>query len=136
MKPVTESEIVDLIDQAKQARSRAYAPYSGYPVGAAVKSGDGRVFTGVNVENAAYSEALCAERVAIAKAISEGAGDFELLVVVDREGRLISPCGSCRQVLNEFSPACRVAVGFEAGRAVLRSAAELLPGAFKLALED
>jgi len=89
-----------LIELANVARRHAYAPYSNYPVGAALRTKTGRVYSGVNVENAAYPTGICAERVAIFKAISEGEREFEVIAVVTDNGG--SPCGACRQVLSEF----------------------------------
>jgi cytidine deaminase len=89
-----------LIDFANSARERAYVPYSRYRVGAALRTKTGRVYTGVNIENAAYPHTMCAERVAVFKAISEGEKDFEAISVVTDNGG--SPCGGCRQVLAEF----------------------------------
>lgn len=94
------------MDLAKAARENAYAPYSGFAVGAALLCGDGTVYTGCNVENAAYSPTLCAERVAICKAISEGKRDFTAIAVCGgKKGEnlsLCTPCGVCRQVMGEF----------------------------------
>jgi len=89
-----------LIELASEARRHAYAPYSKYPVGAALRTKTGRVYTGVNVENAAYPTGICAERVAVFKAISEGEHNFEIMALVTDNGG--SPCGACRQVLSEF----------------------------------
>ena len=89
-----------LIELANVARRHAYAPYSNYPVGAALRTKTGRVYSGVNIENAAYPTGICAERVAIFKAISEGEREFEVIAVVTDNGG--SPCGACRQVLSEF----------------------------------
>jgi cytidine deaminase len=89
-----------LIELANEARRHAYAPYSKYPVGAALRTKTGRVYTGVNVENAAYPTGICAERVAVFKAISEGEHNFEVMALVTDNGG--SPCGACRQVLSEF----------------------------------
>jgi cytidine deaminase len=91
-----------LIAGAQQARQRAYAPYSHYRVGAALLVSNGDVYLGCNVENAAYSPTVCAERVAIFKAVSEGVRDFTAIVVATDNGG--APCGVCRQVMNEFSP--------------------------------
>lgn len=93
----------ELVRKAVEARARAYAPYSGFSVGAALLSKDGRVFTGCNVENASYGLTVCAERVALFKAVSEGAREFVALAVACGEGPC-SPCGACRQVLYEFAP--------------------------------
>jgi cytidine deaminase len=89
-----------LIELANEARRHAYAPYSKDPVGAALRTKTGRVYTGVNVENAAYPTGICAERVAVFKAISEGEHNFEVIALVTDNGG--SPCGACRQVLSEF----------------------------------
>lgn len=99
-------EHIDLIDEAKQAMATAYAPYSGFQVGAALLCADGTVYTGCNMENAAYSPTLCAERTAIAKAVSEGRRDFVAMAVCGGKNGVISgictPCGVCRQVMAEF----------------------------------
>jgi cytidine deaminase len=92
----------ELIEKAIEVRERAYVPYSNFGVGAALLTKSGKVYTGCNIENAAYPVSLCAERVAIFKAISEGETEFvELAVVADTE-RPVPPCGSCRQVMSEF----------------------------------
>jgi len=91
-----------LIDQAWEARERAYAPYSDFKVGAALLSEDGRVFTGCNVENLSYGLTICAERVAIGSAVAAGATKFVGVAVVADTAVPISPCGACRQVMSEF----------------------------------
>lgn len=96
----TDAHIQILIEQARAAYANAYAPYSHYKVGAALLGDDGRIYTGCNVENAVYPLTLCAERVAIAKAVSEGVKHIKALAVVTANGG--SPCGSCRQVIREF----------------------------------
>ena len=83
---------------------RSYVPYSHFPVGAALECSDGEVFTGCNIENAAYSPTLCAERVAVGKAVSEGHTDFVRIVVAGRSENFCTPCGICRQVMYEFNP--------------------------------
>ncbi len=83
---------------------RSYVPYSHFPVGAALECSDGTVFTGCNIENAAYSPTLCAERVAVGKAVSEGHTDFVRIVVAGRSENFCTPCGVCRQLLYEFNP--------------------------------
>ena len=97
-----------LMQQAKQAMKTAYAPYSGYQVGAALRCADGTVYTGCNIENAAYSVTVCAERVALYKAVSDGKRDFTALAVCGGKGGVIeslcTPCGVCRQALAEFCP--------------------------------
>ena len=93
---------MNLIEMALEARTKAHAPYSNFQVGAALESTDGRVFTGCNVENATYGLSLCAERVAVFKAISEGARKFQRIAVAADTGILTPPCGACRQILWEF----------------------------------
>ena len=83
---------------------RAYCPYSHFAVGAALECADGTVFTGCNIENAAYSPGICAERTAVAKAVSEGHTDFVRIVIAGRSTDFCVPCGVCRQVLREFAP--------------------------------
>lgn len=118
-----------LIELANEARKNAYAPYSDYPVGAALKTQSGRVFTGVNIENAAYPTTICAERVAVFKAVSEGERDFEVIAVVTNNGG--SPCGSCRQVLSEFGLDTIVLIADGAGKLLRQTTvSELLPDAF------
>jgi len=122
-------EYQSLIDLANEARRRAYAPYSHYPVGAALRTKTGRIFTGVNVENAAYPHTMCAERVAIFKAVSEGEMDFEVIAVVTDNGG--SPCGGCRQVLAEFGLNTIVLIANGDGKLLKESTVkELLPEAF------
>ena len=123
-----EIDVDALVAQAREARARAYAPYSHYHVGAALLTADGRVFTGCNVENAVYPLGLCAERVAIFKAVSEGSREFRAIAVVTRNGG--SPCGSCRQVMHEFAPEMIVFIADEAGEIRRTTVAELLPDSF------
>ena len=118
----------ELVAAAREARTHAYAPYSRYQVGAAVLSADGRVFTGCNVENAVYPLGLCAERVAIFKAVSEGVRDFVAIAVVTSNGG--SPCGSCRQVMHEFAPEMTVLIADESGDVRRTTVSELLPDSF------
>lgn len=121
---------VQLIEKAQQARQRAYAPYSNYRVGAALLTSSGDVFSGANVENAAYPTSMCAERVAIFKAVSEGQRQFQAIAVVTENGG--SPCGSCRQVLAEFGLETLVLIADAQGRVVQEmTVGELLPGAFR-----
>ena len=91
-----------LIEAAQAAREQAYAPYSTYQVGSALQARSGRIYTGCNVENASYGLTICSERVALAKAVSEGEREFELLAICASGAP--APCGACRQVLYEFSP--------------------------------
>ncbi len=99
---MTEENFAELIETAKQARLQSIAPFSSFFVGAALKTRDGKVYTGCNVESASYGLTVCAERVAIWKALSEGERDFtELAIVADTE-TLTPPCGTCRQIIHEF----------------------------------
>ncbi|MGI8547786.1 MAG: cytidine deaminase [Gemmatimonadaceae bacterium] len=117
---------------AEQAMLHAYAPYSNFRVGAAVQSGDGRIFTGANVENASYGLAMCAERTAIGAAVAAGARGFVTLALVsDAEGPA-SPCGACRQVLAEFAPDLRITSYGLKGEVAEWTVAELLPHQFRL----
>jgi cytidine deaminase len=126
---LTQQEKQALIDLANAARQRAYVPYSNYPVGAALRTKTGRLFTGVNVENAAYPQTMCAERVAIFKAVSEGEKEFEAIAVVTDNGG--SPCGGCRQVLAEFGLETVVLMADGNGKLVKETTVrELLPEAF------
>ena len=104
----------ELVDHAFAMLERSYAPYSHFPVGAALECADGTVFTGCNVENAAYGSTICAERTAVVKAVSEGhQDDFVRIAIVGRSEDYCWPCGSCRQVLFEFAPdlECLIARG-------------------------
>ncbi|MGD8491817.1 MAG: cytidine deaminase [Anaerolineae bacterium] len=121
----------DLVAAARNARQRAYAPYSKFPVGAALRTQSGRVFTGCNVENAAYPLTTCAERTAVSKAVSEGEREFEAIAVVTATGA--SPCGACRQILREFGGpdgTLRVIVSDIAGNMRVFTIAQLLPEGF------
>ena len=127
------SDIDPLVTAARDARQRAYAPYSSFLVGAAVRAADGRVFAGCNVENASYGLSMCAERVAIFNAVAEGARDIVDVVVVTHADPPASPCGACRQVLAEFAPRARVVLANVGGGRVETTVDALLPGAFTLA---
>lgn len=126
---LTDEERKSLIDLANEARRRAYVPYSNYPVGAALRTKSGRLYSGVNVENAAYPQTMCAERVAIFKAVSEGETEFEAIAVVTNNGG--SPCGGCRQVMAEFGLDTIVLMADGEGNLVKETTVhELLPEAF------
>lgn len=118
----------NLIAKAREARKKAYAPYSDFSVGAALLARSGRVYTGCNVENASYGLSVCAERVAVFKAISEGEQDFEAIAVVTGNGA--TPCGACRQVLMEFGDDIQVIVADETGAYRVSTLRQLLPEAF------
>ena len=117
-----------LIQLAHSARERAYAPYSHYQVGAALLTKSGQVFTGCNVENAVYPLCTCAERTAVVKAVSEGQREFVVIAIATRNGG--SPCGSCRQILREFTPNLRVLLVDEAGHVREFTLDQLLPESF------
>ena len=126
---LTNEERQALIDLGNAARQRAYVPYSNYPVGAALRTKTGRIYTGVNVENAAYPQTMCAERVAIFKAISDGEKEFEVISVVTDNGG--SPCGGCRQVMAEFALDMIVLMADGNGKLIKETTVgELLPEAF------
>ncbi len=126
---LTSEENQSLINLANEARRRAYAPYSNYRVGAALRTKSGRIFTGVNVENAAYPTGMCAERVAVFKAVTEGERDFETIAVVTNNGG--SPCGACRQVLSEFGLETMVLIADGEGKLLTATTVGgLLPEAF------
>jgi cytidine deaminase len=126
---LTKQEKRSLIELANTARHHAYVPYSNYAVGSALRTKTGRVFTGVNVENAAYPQTMCAERVAIFKAVSEGEKEFEVITVVTDNGG--SPCGGCRQVMAEFGLDTIVLMADKDGHIVKETTVgELLPEAF------
>ncbi|MBI1798160.1 MAG: cytidine deaminase [Candidatus Eisenbacteria bacterium] len=116
--------------EAARARSRAHAPYSRFPVGAALLARSGRVIQGCNVENASYGLGVCAERAAIFRALSEGERDFVAIAVTGKPGRGAPPCGACRQVLHEFAPKLVVLYRDRRGRLVRRRLDQLLPDAF------
>ncbi len=126
---LTNEERRSMIDLANQARKHAYVPYSKYPVGAAIRTKSGRLFTGVNVENAAYPQTMCAERVAIFKAVSEDESEFDVIAVVTNNGG--SPCGGCRQVMAEFGLDTIVLIADGNGELKKEmTVAEILPEAF------
>ena len=118
----------ELIRLAQAARKNAYAPYSTYRVGAALLTASGQVFTGCNVENAAYPMCLCAERTAVTKAVSEGQREFVAIAIATRNGG--SPCGACRQVMREFAPHLRVLLTDDAGNVREFTLDQLLPESF------
>ncbi|GAB4423355.1 MAG: cytidine deaminase [Anaerolineales bacterium] len=128
-KSLTDADRQALINLALEARRRAYAPYSNYPVGAALRTTSGKLYTGINVENAAYPHTICAERTAVFKAVSEGEREFEAIAVATANGG--TPCGGCRQVLSEFGLDTVVLIANEKGELLDETTVEaLLPGAF------
>ena len=121
----------ELINLAFEALKQAYAPYSGFTVGAALECEDGSVFLGCNIENAAYADTVCAERVAAFKAISEGRRGFRRIAVASNSIAYCMPCGTCRPVLSEFSPEMEGLSAREDGRYVSYRLSELLPKRFE-----
>ena len=120
----------ELLRVAIKNMEYVYAPYSNYPVSAALLTSSGKIFSGVNIENAAYPTSICAERVAVFKAVSEGERSFQAIAVVTPNAGM--PCGSCRQVLSEFGLDTIVIIADKHGKIVLeQTIAELLPGAFR-----
>ena len=109
---------------------KAYCPYSHFAVGAALECSDGTVFTGCNVENAAYSPGICAERTAVVKAVSEGHRDFRRIVIAGRSKDFCTPCGVCRQVLREFAPEIEIICLNAAGEEQVFTLPDLLPHSF------
>lgn len=121
----------ELIELAKQVRELAYAPYSKFRVGAVVECRDGRTFTGCNVENSSYGLTMCAERVALGKAVSEGASDFIRIAVIADAHAPVPPCGACRQVISELcGPQTEIVMVNLNGRLETHTVAQLLPEAF------
>jgi cytidine deaminase len=127
---LSEQDFESLIEAAKQARNQAVAPFSGFPVGAAVKTESGKVYTGCNIESASYGLTVCAERVAIWKALSEGERHFTELAVIADTDVLTPPCGTCRQIIWEFARGATIVFANLAGQSETFHMTELLPRAF------
>jgi cytidine deaminase len=124
------SEHEKLIAAARQARENAHAPYSNFRVGAALRANSGRVFTGCNVENATYGLTLCAERVAIFKAISDGERGFNAIAVVTDTDVLVPPCGACRQIIWEFCGDVEIILANLKGKTEVHRLSVLFPKPF------
>lgn len=122
----------ELVEEALKAKEKAYAPYSHFRVGAALQTADGKIYTGCNVENASFGLAICAERVAIFKAISDGCQDFKAIAVVGDSDNFCSPCGSCRQVMAEFAPEMPVIMVGANKDYQVQKVRELIPGYFSV----
>jgi cytidine deaminase len=120
----------ELLALARAFQARAYAPYSNFHVGAVILTNDGHTFGGANVENASFGVGICAERAAAAAAVSAGYREFAEIAVAGPEGVDISPCGACRQFLNEFNPAMRVHCSTRDGLTHSTALDALLPHAF------
>ena len=131
MREINRFETAKMIDLAREARERAYAPYSGFRVGACLKAQSGAYYLGCNIENAGYSPTICAERTAMFKAVYEGEREFEALAIISDSETNTSPCGVCRQVLSEFcDPEMPVILANAGGDYRIISLGELLPFAF------
>ena len=120
----------ELLELARKAAEHSYSPYSHFPVGAALECSDGTVFTGCNVENAAYGDTICAERTAAVKAVSEGRRDFVRIAIWGNSREYCYPCGSCRQFLQEFSKEMTVVCGRGDGAWVSHPLNEMMPFTF------
>jgi cytidine deaminase len=125
-------ELARLVEAARLARERAYAPYSGFRVGAAVETSSGAIFTGANVENASYGATICAERAAVCGMVAAGEHAIARVAVYAEGSTLSMPCGICRQVLGEFGPTATVVAAGPAGARSL-AFAELMPEPFRFA---
>ncbi len=121
---------LELLELARRAAEHSYSPYSHFPVGAALECADGTVFTGCNVENAAYGDTICAERTAAVKAVSEGRRDFVRIAIWGNSREYCYPCGSCRQFLQEFSKEMTVVCGRADGEYVSHPLSEMMPFTF------
>lgn len=122
----------ELIDKAREAQKMSYSPYSGFKVGAALLCANGQIFTGSNVENSSYGLTVCAERIAVFKAVTAGERDFTAVAVVGEGKGFTYPCGACLQVLTEFSPGIKIIVTDENNDFREFSLRDLLPQAFGL----
>lgn len=121
----------ELINLAVEVSNQAYVPYSHFPIGAVLLTKDGEIYTGVNIENASFGLTNCGERTAIFKAVSEGARDFQELIIYGQTEKPISPCGACRQVMAEFfEPDLPVTLGSKDKSTVVMTVKELLPYSF------
>lgn len=121
----------ELYAKALEARENAYAPFSGFKVGAALLTEDGQIFTGVNIENSSFGATICAERTAFVKAISEGYRNFKAIAVTAGNEEAL-PCGICRQFMYEFAPQLVVITGTDIEKLNIRTLEELLPLGFRL----
>ncbi len=124
---MTDQELLDL---ARKASENSYSPYSHFPVGAALECADGTIFTGCNVENAAYGDTMCAERTAVFKAVSEGHRSFVRIAIWGNSRDFCYPCGSCRQVLSEFAKEMTVICGRGDGAWMSARLTEMMPFSF------
>lgn len=126
-----ETVFQELIDKAKEARANAYAPYSNFLVGSALITENGKIFTGCNIENVSLGLSICAERVAIFKAVAEGIKDIRAIAVIGDTEEPCTPCGACRQVMIEFAPDMKVVMANLHNKIKIKKARDLLPDSFK-----
>jgi len=126
----------ELLKRAREAQKNAYAPYSNFQVGAALLSAGGKVYTGSNVENSSYGLSICAERVAVFKAVNDGERDFALLAVVASGQGYVFPCGACLQVLAEFSPEMKLIITDEKDHYKEYALQDMLPQIFSLGKQE
>ncbi len=125
-----KSDTERLVQAAKRACRHAYAPYSKFKVGAALLTESGEIFSGCNVENASYGLTICAERVAIAKAVSEGESKFIALAIAASGGDSVPPCGACRQVMSEFARDLKILIISKHGKILQKSLQGIFPEQF------
>jgi cytidine deaminase len=130
MAPLPDAQWRPLLDAARAAAARAYCPYSRFRVGAAVLTPAGAIYSGCNVENASYGLTICAERVAVGAMVAAGATELVAVAVWTPTPQPTTPCGACRQVLNEFGPAAQVICACDGVAQLRLTVAELLPAAF------
>lgn len=126
---MSRNDYTDLIIKAIEAKGNAYVPYSGFRVGAALLTKDGKIYTGCNIESASYSPTICAERTAIAKAVSEGDTQFDAIAVIG-DSEYTFPCGVCRQVIREFGKDVKIIVANSVEEFKIFTLEELLPNSF------
>ena len=131
-KALSDETRKELYAKALEARENAYAPFSGFKVGAALLTKDDRIYTGVNIENSSYGATICAERTAFVKAVSEGHRSFKAIAVTAGSEEEALPCGICRQFMYEFSPEMEVITGTDISSLNVKTLEELLPGGFRL----
>ncbi len=127
---IKKSDKKRMMDAAKKVIKNAYVSYSEFPLAAALLTKDGNIFTGVNIENAAYGSTMCAERTAIFKAVSEGYTEFEALLLLSNTKKPITPCGACRQVISEFSKDIDIIMTTNNNGELIKKNKELLPSSF------
>jgi cytidine deaminase len=117
----------ELIETAKEAALKTYSPYSSFPVGAAIVTSDGSLYSGCNIENRSFGLSICAERTAFAKAVSEGKREFKTVAIFSPKGKDCWPCGLCRQFMSEFGDQIEIVVEAKNGSLICRKLAEILP---------